>query len=81
MARELKGLGFADCFRELNPLERCYSWWPYAFNARERNLGWRIDYIYVNQTMLCNVKTCRYLNEFYGSDHCPLFAEISFDGE
>ena len=69
--------GFADTFRRLYP-ERtdAYSWWSYRANARERNVGWRIDYFVVSEDLLPAVKDSRILPEIQGSDHCPVLLEL-----
>lgn len=69
-------LGFADTFRKFNKKEGSYSWWPYFANARERNLGWRIDYVFVSKSLIKKVKKAFILNKVYGSDHCPVGIEL-----
>lgn len=61
--------GFEDSWRFLHPTEVKYSWWSYRMNARERNVGWRIDYFV---TCGLNVKSAEIHNEVFGSDHCPV---------
>lgn len=68
--------GYIDTFRHFNPEEIKYSWWSYRFKARERNTGWRIDYHFVSNNLLNNVKSVGILNEVMGSDHCPISIEI-----
>ena len=71
-------LGFSDSYRILNSDAGNYSWWPYSFNARQRNLGWRIDYIFVSNFLkdkIVNVDLC---NNILGSDHCPIIMEINW---
>lgn len=63
-------LGFVDSFRKYNPGKVKYSWWPYYANARERNIGWRIDYIFTSSGI--KVNEAFILNEILGSDHCPI---------
>lgn len=70
-------LGYADAFRELHPELRAYTWWPYAFNARERNIGWRIDYCLVSSPLLGAVKCVEIAHDILGSDHCPLRIELN----
>jgi exodeoxyribonuclease III len=76
--REIDGMdrylasGLVDTFRHLHPEEVKYSWWSYRMSARERNIGWRIDYILVSQSLLPRVKEAFILNEVEGSDHCPV---------
>ena len=69
--------GFADTFRTLHPEEVTYSWWSYRFHAREKNVGWRIDYFIVSQRLLPRVTGAAIRTEVYGSDHCPVVLEIS----
>ncbi|MFZ5955124.1 MAG: exodeoxyribonuclease III [Nanoarchaeota archaeon] len=69
-------LGFRDSFRILNS-EQKFSWWPYFANARERNLGWRIDYIFLSKSLVKNSKNSDILVNVKGSDHCPILAEVN----
>ena len=69
--------GFADTFRTLHPEEVTYSWWSYRFHAREKNVGWRIDYFIVSRRLLPRVTDAAIRTEVYGSDHCPVVLEIS----
>jgi exodeoxyribonuclease-3 len=71
------GNGYTDVYRWLYPDEIKYSWWSYMFKARERNTGWRIDYHFVSNNLLENVKDAKILNEVMGSDHCPVELELS----
>lgn len=71
--------GFADTFRELHPdLKDQYTWWSYMANARERNIGWRIDYFLVSKRIMQNVKNAGIHQGIFGSDHCPVELEIEF---
>lgn len=72
----LVNFGFIDSFREINPRKIQYTWWPYFANARERNLGWRIDYIFVSNILINKIKKSFILNEIMGSDHCPIGIEF-----
>ncbi len=69
-------LGFVDSFRVLNQNPGNYTWWPYAFNAKERNMGWRIDYIFVSKVLSNNMKNAKIYPECSFSDHCPISLEI-----
>lgn len=69
-------IGLIDSFRHFYPDEVKYSWWNYKFKARERNVGWRIDYFLVSEQLKENLKDSRIYNEYYGSDHCPVGIEI-----
>ncbi|GLC30373.1 exodeoxyribonuclease III [Clostridium omnivorum] len=68
--------GYTDTYRYKNPDKIEYSWWSYMFKARERNTGWRIDYHFVSNNLLEEVKDVGILNEVMGSDHCPVMVEI-----
>lgn len=75
---KLLGAGFADTFRELHPgLEKAYSWWSYRGRAREKNIGWRIDYFVVSKRLMSQVSDASIHPEITGSDHCPVSAEIN----
>jgi len=69
--------GLKDSFRELYPDEVKYSWWSFRAGARERNIGWRLDYMLVSEALMPKVKDSFILNEFHGSDHCPVGVELS----
>ena len=64
--------GFTDTFRFLHPEEVTYSWWSYRFKAREKNIGWRIDYFVVSRNLLDKVSSAGIHDEVFGSDHCPV---------
>ena len=68
--------GFVDTFREQHPDEVAYSWWSYRFQARARNIGWRLDYFLVSQSIIENVKKSFILPAYEGSDHCPVGIEL-----
>ncbi len=70
--------GFIDTFRFLYPEEVKYSYWGYRFNARAKNVGWRIDYFLVNESLKNKIIDAKIYNEFEGSDHCPVSLEIEF---
>lgn len=74
---ELLGLGFVDAYRYLNPDEKQYSWWGFAHNLRQRNIGWRLDYFLVDNSLVNEIKSCVYLDEQMGSDHCPVLLDIN----
>ncbi len=67
--------GYVDTFRMFNQEPEQYSWWSYRFNARARNIGWRIDYFCVDQKAVKNVYNASILQDIYGSDHCPVVLE------
>ncbi len=68
--------GFIDTFRHFYPEEVKYSWWNYKYNARARNVGWRIDYFLVSQQLKDQIKDSQIYNEYLGSDHCPVGVKI-----
>jgi len=65
-------LGFTDTFRKFNQKGGHYTWWPYFANARQRNLGWRIDYCFASKKITPKLKKSFILNKVKGSDHCPV---------
>ncbi|PCK09033.1 MAG: exodeoxyribonuclease III [Alteromonadaceae bacterium] len=69
---------FVDTFRTLHPETEKYSWWSYRAGARPKNVGWRIDYFLVSQSIKDNVKEAEIHNDIMGSDHCPVSIEIEF---
>lgn len=73
---ELLSSGFVDTFRHLYPDKIEYSWWSYKFMARQRNIGWRIDYFLVSEDIIGKVKDSKILTNVYGSDHAPVCLEI-----
>lgn len=74
---ELLAAGFTDTFRALYPdATDAYSWWSYRMRARERNVGWRIDYFLVSNSIASKVKEAAILADIMGSDHCPVELEI-----
>ncbi len=70
--------GFVDTFRMKYPTKIAYSWWSYRFNARARNIGWRIDYFLVSESIVKNVTEAFILPDVVGSDHCPVGIKIKF---
>ncbi|MBR0131500.1 MAG: exodeoxyribonuclease III [Lachnospiraceae bacterium] len=70
---ELLNAGFVDSFRYLYPDKKdAYSWWSYRMKARERNVGWRIDYFVVSESIKDAIKGAAIHDEIMGSDHCPV---------
>ena len=69
--------GFTDTFRALYPEKIEYSWWSYMMKAREKNVGWRIDYFVVSNRLFPRVKDSFILGEIMGSDHCPVGMELA----
>lgn len=82
MQEEIDGMdnyikaGFVDTFRYKFPEAVKYSWWSYRAGARQKNIGWRIDYFLVSSSIIEKVKQAEIHNEIFGSDHCPV--SISF---
>jgi exodeoxyribonuclease-3 len=71
------GGGLADTFRRLYPSATGrYSWWSFRAGARQKNIGWRIDYFLVSESILPSVKKAFILEEIMGSDHCPVGIEL-----
>ena len=69
--------GFVDTFRKLHPDTRdAYSWWSNRFGARERNVGWRLDYAFVDAALMQNVVSSEIHPGVMGSDHCPISLEL-----
>lgn len=68
--------GYIDTFRYFNKEAHNYSWWDFKTRARERNVGWRIDYFFTNKDFIPHVKKAFILKDVMGSDHCPIGIEI-----
>lgn len=69
--------GYSDVFREAHPDEEGhYTWWSYRFSARTKNIGWRIDYLCVNNAFKESIQSPEILKDVLGSDHCPVSLEI-----
>ena len=74
---ELLEAGFVDSFRYLYPDKTdSYSWWSYMGHAREKNVGWRIDYFITSKDIEKNIKEATIYPDIVGSDHCPVGLEI-----
>ncbi len=69
---QLLTAGFTDTFRTLHPDDPTYSWWSYRFQARQKNIGWRIDYFLVSNRLMPDVEDAAIHTDIYGSDHCPV---------
>jgi exodeoxyribonuclease-3 len=82
MQEEIDGMnnftsnGLVDTFRIQHPETIKYTWWSYRAGARQKNVGWRIDYFLVSKSVLPTIKDAYILNEVLGSDHCPVGIEI-----
>ena len=69
--------GFVDSFRYLYPTKTdSYSWWSYMGHAREKNIGWRIDYFIVSERIAKNIDEAKIHPEIFGSDHCPVELDV-----
>ncbi len=71
--------GFVDTFRQLHPTEQRYSWWSHWGKARERNVGWRIDYFFVSERLLEKLRGAEIYEKYQGSDHCPIGIELEVE--
>ena len=63
---------FIDAFRAIYPEQVKYTWWTYRFNARKRNIGWRLDYFLVSKSLMSDVQDVVVHDDVEGSDHCPV---------
>jgi len=70
--------GFTDTFRKFNQKPEQYTWWDMMTRARDRNVGWRIDYFFISDNLNDNLKNAIILPEVMGSDHCPVGIELKF---
>lgn len=83
MQQEIDGIdnlveaGFADTFRQHHPEEVKYSWWSYRAGARQRNVGWRIDYFLASKEMQAKVSDASIHTDVMGSDHCPVSVDLN----
>lgn len=75
---KFEGIGFVDIFRHLHPKKVQYSWWDLKTRARDRNVGWRIDYFYIHENLLPNVAEVKILDQVLGSDHAPVELILKF---
>lgn len=68
---------FVDTFRFVNGDAIKYTWWDMKTRARDRNVGWRIDYIFTSKSLAKKIKKANILNDIFGSDHCPIVLEVT----
>ena len=68
--------GFVDVFRNFNKEPNWYTYWDQKSRARDRNVGWRIDYFFVHKSAITLVKGAKILNKIEGSDHCPIMLDL-----
>jgi len=73
---KLLNSGFIDAYRNLYPDRIQYTWWTYRLNARERNIGWRLDYFLISRSLLSAVKDVQIRDDVIGSDHCPVILSL-----
>ena len=66
-----------DTYRTLNPTTQKWSWWSTIMRGREKGVGWRIDYVLASKELAASITTADILNDYYGSDHCPVIARIT----
>ena len=69
--------GFIDTYRHAHPKKVAYTYWSYRFKARERNIGWRIDYILLCKSLIKHQIFAEVLSQYYGSDHCPIILKLA----
>lgn len=70
--------GFIDTLRMFNDAPEIYTWWDMVSRARDRNVGWRIDYFFISESLKSNIKNAFTLPDVMGSDHCPVGIEVEF---
>jgi exodeoxyribonuclease-3 len=68
--------GFIDVYRQLYPSRQAYTWWTYRMNARAKNIGWRLDYYLISESLVSRVRDVQIHDDIMGSDHCPVTLEI-----
>lgn len=68
--------GFVDTYRHLHPETQKFSWWSYRYNARAKNIGWRIDYFLISRRLVDRLIEAEILDHVTGSDHCPVFITL-----
>ncbi len=74
---EVVNAGYVDVFRQLYPDKKgAYTYWDMKTAARERNVGWRIDYFFISSDLLGKIKDLKILTDIYGSDHCPIELDL-----
>lgn len=76
---QLLNLGFIDSYRQFYPHQKdAYTWWSLRTAARKRNVGWRIDYFFISESLKKNLQAAKIHSEVKGSDHCPISIELKF---
>lgn len=74
---ELLNKGFIDSFRYLYPEKVKYSWWSYRFQARQKNIGWRLDYFIISKDLVVKLVDSRIKTDVFGSDHAPIVLDVN----
>jgi len=74
--QKLLEIGYIDSYRYFYPNKVIYTWWSYLSKAREKNIGWRLDYFVVSKKLEQKMENAKILNGIYGSDHCPIELDI-----
>jgi len=74
---EVVASGYIDTFRYLNPEKIVYTYWDLLTRARDRNVGWRIDYFFISPDLQSRLKNAFVLSSVFGSDHCPVGIDLS----
>lgn len=75
---KLLDAGFVDTFRHVHPdLTDAYTWWSYRMRARDKNVGWRIDYFVVSERLASKIENANIRADIYGSDHCPIELDLN----
>ncbi len=73
--------GLIDIFRDREPDREQYTWWTYRYGARDRNIGWRLDYFLISKALIKRVRKAEILDRVHGSDHCPILLELTVDNK
>ena len=73
---KIEEMGWIDTFRYFDKSPEQYTWWSYRTKARPRNVGWRLDYFWVNKEGIEHIKKAGIRQDIEGSDHCPVFVEL-----
>ena len=76
---EFVNSGFVDTFREFNTEPGNYTWWDLVTRARDRNVGWRIDYFFIDSNSVGKLNNAFIMADVMGSDHCPLGIDLKTD--
>ena len=77
MSTLLEQANLRDTWRDAHPNQIGYSWWSYRGGAREKNVGWRLDYVLVSERLTSNINNPAIHTAVFGSDHCPVSLELN----